>query len=98
MRSNFVILELDLFCSWKRVPPIYRLYVNHELFTERTYIWNETQYLKEIIQVKAVPGKYTIKVDNFGGPDCEFKMRNLKVTTGSARVIDSKTFEIIHES
>ena len=98
MRKHFVKLNLDLFCNWKRVPPIYRLYVNHELFTERTYIWSGTQYIQEIISLDAPPGKYTIRVDNLGDPECEFKIRNLTTVRGPIRIIDSKTFEIINES
>jgi hypothetical protein len=68
------------------------------MFAERTYIWSDTQYIQEIIQLSAPSGKYTIRVDNLGDPDCVFKIRGLKVETGQARVIDSKTFEIVNES
>lgn len=98
MRKHFVKLNLDLFCDWKRTPPVYRLYINHEMFAERTYIWGGTQYLEEIISVDAPPGTYTIRVDNLGDPDCQFKIRNLKISHGPAQVIDSKTFEIRNES
>lgn len=98
MRNQFVKLNLDLHCDWKKTPPTYRLYVNHEMFTERTYIWGGTQYLQEILQLSAPPGRYTIRVDNLGDPECVFKMRGLKAETGPVRVIDSKTFEIVNES
>jgi hypothetical protein len=98
MRNQFVKLHLDLHCDWKRTPPTYRLYVNHEMFTERTYIWGGTQYLQEVLQLNAPPGRYTIRVDNLGDPDCVFKMRGLVADQGPVRVIDSKTFEIVNES
>lgn len=98
MKPRFVKLHLDLHCDWKRTPPTYRLYINHEMFTERTYIWGGTQYLQEILQLSAAPGKYHIRVDNLGDPECQFKIRNLSVNTGPARMIDSKTFEILNES
>ncbi len=98
MRKQFVKVNIDLFCDWKRVPPVYRLYVNNELFTERTYIWGGTQYIEENISLDAAPGKYVIKVDNLGDPDCQFKIRNIKVITGPAQILDSKTFEITNES
>jgi len=95
MKNHFVKINFDLHCDWKRVPPNYRVYVNHELFTERTYIWGGTQYIKEMLQLNAPPGKYTVRVDNLGDPDCVFRVRSMAVETGSARVVDSKTFEII---
>lgn len=98
MKNQYVKLHLDLHCDWKRVPPIYRLYVNHELFTERTYTWGGTQYLQEVLQLKAPTGKYTVRIDNLGDSDCQFKIRNLTADMGPVRVIDSKTFEIINES
>jgi hypothetical protein len=98
MRNKFVKLHLDLYCEWKKVPPIYRLYVNHEMFSERTYIWGGTQYLREILQLAAPPGRYIIRLDNLGDPDCQFKIRGLTTELGPASVIDSKTFEITNES
>lgn len=94
MRNQFVKATMDLFCDWKKTPPVYRLYVNNELFTERTYIWGGTQYLRENITLNAPPGRYTIRIDNLGDPECTFKIRNLSIEAGSAQVIDSKTLEI----
>jgi hypothetical protein len=94
MRNQFVKFTVDLHCNWKKTPPPYRLYVNDELFAERTYIWGGTQYLQEIISLSAPPGRYTIRVDNLGDPECHFKLRNLLVETGPAAVLDSKTVEI----
>jgi hypothetical protein len=94
MKSTFVKLNVDLHCDWKKTPPPYRLYVNDELFTERTYIWGGTQYLQEIISLSAPPGRYSLRIDNLGDSDCKFKLRNLSVETGPATVLDSKTVEI----
>lgn len=94
MRNKFVKLTFDLHCDWKKSPPIYRVYVNNELFTERTYIWGATQYLQEALQVTAPPGRYQIRVENLGDEDCQFKVRNMNILQGDAYVFDSKTFEI----
>ena len=40
-QKTFVLLAFNLFCDWNKTPPIYRLYVNDKLLTERTYIWNK---------------------------------------------------------
>lgn len=97
MRNKFVKFSFDLFCDWKRQPPTYRIYVNNELFTERSYIWGGTQYLQEVLQLSAPPGKYSIRIDNLGDPECQFKIRNLNIDSGTARVIDSKTIEVSNE-
>lgn len=95
MINKFVQVSFDLHCDWKKTPPTYRVYVNHELFTERTYIWGGTRYLTENLQVNAPPGKYVIRVDNLGDPECQFKIRNLSAANDRARIIDHKTFEIV---
>jgi hypothetical protein len=95
MRNKFVKINFDLHCDWKKTPPTYRVYVNHELFTERTYIWGDTQHLKEMLQLTAPPGKYTVRIENLGDPQCIFKIRSMEVETGTAQVLDSKTFEIL---
>lgn len=98
MRNKFVKLKFDLHCDWKKTPPNYRIYVNHELFAERTYIWGGTQFLQETMHIDAPVGQYAIRIDNLGDPECQFKIRDLKIETGPGRVVDSKTFEITNES
>jgi hypothetical protein len=45
---------------WKKQPPNYRIYVNDELFSERTWIWHE-EYLEEMLPIHAPPGEYTLR-------------------------------------
>jgi hypothetical protein len=96
MKNQFVKVNFDLHCDWKRTPPTYRVYINHELFTERSYVWGGTQYLTEMLHLNAPPGVYNIRVDNLGDADCVFKIRNLEVETGHAQILDSKSFEILN--
>lgn len=98
MNKKNVTATFDLYCEWTRVPPVYRVYVNHELFTERTYIWGATQYLQERLLLNALPGTYIIRIENLGDPDCNFKIRNLTIESGPAQVFDSRTFEIKNEN
>ena len=98
MKNQFVTVKLDLFSKWDKEPPVYRIYVNSELFAERTYIWGGTQFLQEVLQLNAPPGQYVIRVDNLGDPECQFKIRNLTGEIGPVRILDSKTFEITNES
>ena len=93
----FAKVEFDLYCDWKKKPPNYRLYINHELFNERTYIWQGTKYLTEVLQMHAVPGTYTIRIENLG--EGSFKVRNITGVEGAPiNVVDSTTFEIKNES
>ena len=96
MKPTFAKVEFDLFCEWKNRSPTYRLYVNHELFNERTYIWGGTQYLTEVLQLNAVPGVYKMRIENLG--EGNFKIRNIKGITGPIKIINSTTFEILDES
>lgn len=98
MRNQSVLFNFDLFCEWTKEPPLYRVYINHELFTERTYIWGDTQYIQEVINLKAPAGTYNIRVDNLGDADCVFKIRNLTISEGNAQVVNHKTIEILNES
>lgn len=93
MKLPFTRIEFDLHFQWKKNPPAYRLYVNDEMFTERTYIWSGTQYLSEILQLEAPPGKYIIRIENLGKGT--FKMRNLTCTVGSALILDNQTFQVL---
>ena len=93
MKQNFTKIEFDLHCDWKTNPPSYRIYVNHEMFTERSYIWSGTQYLTEILQLEAPIGRYRIRVENLGV--AKIKMRGLKCTHGTAQILDNETFEIL---
>jgi hypothetical protein len=60
MTKKFVRVVCNVACEWEGLPPIYRVYVNDELFTERTWIWKENFYLREEIQIEANPGEYAI--------------------------------------
>jgi hypothetical protein len=39
------------------------VYVNDELFTERTWTWQGDIYLREQIQIEAEPGDYQIRYE-----------------------------------
>jgi hypothetical protein len=60
-------ITVDIHAHWGDKPPVYRLYINNELLTERTFIWpgNET-YIKEHVLVDLEPGKHNIHVDQVG--------------------------------
>ena len=88
----FCRVSFDLFCD-KGHDPRYRIYVNNELFTERTYIWKGTQYLRENLQINAEPGVYKIELEKID--PAKLKMRNIRVDLGPAEILDSETFRIL---
>ena len=60
MNRRSVVVRADVDIRWKKQPPNYRIYVNDELFSERTWIWHE-EYLEEMLPIHAPPGEYTLR-------------------------------------
>ena len=94
MTKQFVKIKLDIHAKWNQHPPMYRVYVNNELFNERNYMWQPSEYITEILQMTAEPGEYTVRIENHGG---EFTTRKLRCAYGSAEIINNSTFKIIQD-
>lgn len=94
----FVTAWFDLDCEWEGLPPIYRIYVNDELFAERT--WNYTDhYLSEMLQIQAAPGRYEVSVRSVGPNLAEFTVTNQRVEYGPGQWIKKgRVLEILDES
>ena len=58
-------LEIDISCNpqYVQFKPIYRVYVDNTLITERNYIWDSTHYIKEHVFVKLANGPHRIRVE-----------------------------------
>lgn len=76
---------------------MYRLFVNGELFTERTWIWQDV-YLQEQLVVRAAPGQYPIEYQLITSSGAGLKVQNIRVVDGPARICKDNTLEIWHES
>lgn len=63
MTRQYVRVVCNVACKWEGLAPIYRVYVNDELFTERTWLWKDDFYLREEIQIEAEPGDYNIRYE-----------------------------------
>jgi hypothetical protein len=85
MQTEFVIATCDIHCKWTGPYPRYRCYVNNELFSERTWIWHDV-YLEESLQIQALPGKYSVRVELLDTEHATIKVRNLRVATGPALI------------
>ena len=103
MQTVFVKTVFDINCKLfnyarkKGIQPAYRVLVNDELFTERTWIWQDT-YLEEILQIQAVPGQYRIQLQAVIPEYQKFTMTNHRIEHGPAHWIDNEHLEITHES
>lgn len=95
MELQSVQFEYEVHCEWTGTPPVYRLYVNDELFTERTYIWIN-KYLKESVSIKVLPGDYVVRYELHGNGTLTAK--NPKVTIGTAEFVDDNILRITHAS
>ena len=60
MEKKFVRVLADVNCEWEGLSPIYRVYVNDELFAERIWTWTD-QYLEENLQIEAPVGDYLLR-------------------------------------
>lgn len=85
MARKFVRLLADVHCKWQGLSPIYRAYVNDELFAERTWIWTDC-YLLECLQIEAEPGNYHIKFELVPPHLARLTVNNMRVGYGPATI------------
>lgn len=97
MEEKFIRILLDL--KVERIKnqgkPGYRLYINDELFTERNWRWPQTCRVEELLQIKAVPGKYKVRIEKYHPTKARFNISNMRVELGDARIIENDTIEIL---
>ena len=84
MGKHYVKVKCNICIDWHGQPPVYRGYVNDELFTERTYDWPENFYLVETLQLQVDPGKYAIKFHLVDEESATLKVENMHVAEGPA--------------
>jgi len=97
MQTKSVQVQCDVYCKWDSNDTRYRLYINDELFTERSWIWNgKDYYLEEIITIEAPPGHYKIKYELLEPTGSKLKIKNMQVTSKNAILHeDQTTLEIL---
>jgi len=87
MSKNFVRVLCDVHCNWEGLPPNYRVFVNDELFTERTWIWeDDAVYLEEMLQIEAEPGEYLIRHELVPPNLAQLRVENIRVDYGPGTV------------
>ena len=80
--KKHVSVTADVYCRWSGPPPIYRLYVADELFSERTFVWRDG-YLTECFHVCAEPGDYRLRYETVTEGTASIIVKNLRVSYGS---------------
>jgi hypothetical protein len=94
MDKKFVRILCKLDCEWEGLPPVYRLYVNGELFSERTWTWRDS-HLQEALQIEAIPGDYAIRHELVAPHLAFMHIKDLAVDVGPAQVLDHTQFRIV---
>ena len=77
---NHVCIDVDVWCKYIDAHPIYRVYVDDEMLTERTFIWSSTNnYIREHIEVFIDSGEHEVKIVNCGDHHTKFITNNITV-------------------
>jgi len=95
MTKKFVRVQADVHCDWEGLSPVYRVYVNDQLFAERTWRWSDA-YLEETLQIEAEPGKYQLRWELVPPHLAQLSVKNIRVIHGTAS-IKGETLLRIHE-
>jgi hypothetical protein len=97
MDKKFVRVLADVHCNWEGLNPVYRVYVNDELFAERTWRWTNS-YLEEMLQIEAQPGDYTLRWELVPPHLATLQLRNVRVDFGPGTVKNNTLLRITNES
>lgn len=95
METQFVQVSCNVHIDWSgSQTPAYRLYVNDELFTERTWRWRG-YFLEELIQIEAPPGKYRIRYELVQPHRAVISITNMRVVQGPGRIKGEDVLRIL---
>lgn len=86
-------ITLDVYCDNSDQNPVYRLYVDNDLLTERTWTWHSYEvFIRENIEIETPAGQHQIRVEKVSGPG-NFITKNL---TFNGVALDSQdlTFDV----
>ena len=90
MTKQSVQIVTDVHCNWEGLNPTYRLYVNNELFTERTWDW-DGMYLEETVALEAEPGDYYFRWELVPPHLAHLDITNMRVGYGNIVRINHET-------
>ena len=79
-QEGIAFVTFDLYCQYTGDFPVYRIYVDGRLMTERNYRWNNKHhYITERIPLKTVAGPHYLVVENLNKDTAEYEIRNFKI-------------------
>lgn len=97
MSKKFVRVLADVDCEWEGLNPIYRVFVNDELFAERTWRWTDA-YLEEMLQIEAEPGRYSLRWELVPPHLAQLTVKNVRVDFGPAKIKNNSILRILDAS
>jgi hypothetical protein len=73
-------MTFDVKATWHDMPPpVYRIYVDNDLITERDFVWPGHEiYIKENLVCDLKPGTHVLRVEN-ASKHGEFKLNRLRI-------------------
>lgn len=92
MPDMFVSVVCDLYFRPEPLPLWYRLYVNDELFVERTPLIGPDQIIRETVTLSAPAGRYLLWAR--GNDQTKISLKNIIIVQGLA-VIEAKGYIVI---
>ena len=73
-------LQFDVHCFYEGEPPEYRIYVDDDLITERTFSWDsESIYIEEHVIIEAPVGQHNFRVENITPERGTITIDNIKL-------------------
>ena len=85
MTRHFIRVLFDVHCDWQGLAPDYRVFVNDELFTERTFNFSDA-YLEEMLQIEAPEGNYNIRCELVPPTIAHLRVENMRVDFGPGTI------------
>ena len=95
MSKKAILVRADIECQVAGPAPTYRAWLDQDLFTERTWRFEEHQALEELWQIKARPGRYQLRYELIGSG--RLILRKWQVMQGTAG-IDAGGVLVIHDA
>ena len=94
MQNNVepTIIEFDVYSSWHKQPPAYRVYVDNELMTERTFLAQEYEFYREQVFVMLEPGTHSFEFEKLPTKSNEDKLsiKNFKINQKAYTLVENQ--------